>query len=201
MGEIADAMLDVTLCGSCGMYIGFDQGFPGYCPGCEPECMKEAVDGPHRLACPHCGKRCKTDQGLREHIQAKHETAEKTACGRCGKKVAATGLWQHMRDKHGDYLAAAKDLEDQEHLKNLVAYHGPHFTQKNAVARMVRRAIFDDTGWTKHTDAHYSRSLLGDRLDYWPGRLKWRWRGKTQVGDVDQFIQQQVDTSGVEGEG
>ncbi len=63
------------------------------------------------------------------------------------------------------------------------------FTQMNAVARSARRALFDGSGWTRHTDAHYSRTLLGDRLDYWPGPCKWRWRGTTMTGDVNQFIE------------
>lgn len=31
MGEIADMMLDGTLCECCGGYIGGGSGFPGYC--------------------------------------------------------------------------------------------------------------------------------------------------------------------------
>lgn len=31
MGEIAEAMLDGTLCEGCGTYIGDATGFPGYC--------------------------------------------------------------------------------------------------------------------------------------------------------------------------
>jgi hypothetical protein len=31
MGEIAEAMLDGTLCEACGTYIGEGDGFPGYC--------------------------------------------------------------------------------------------------------------------------------------------------------------------------
>lgn len=31
MGEIADMMLDGTLCEGCGEYIGSDAGFPQYC--------------------------------------------------------------------------------------------------------------------------------------------------------------------------
>lgn len=43
-------------------------------------------------------------------------------------------------------------------------------------------------GFTKHTDYHYSRMLLGSRLDYWPSRNKFQWRGKVMVGDVHGFI-------------
>lgn len=38
MGEIAEAMLDGTLCEGCGVYIGDDgDGIPGYC---SDECAK-----------------------------------------------------------------------------------------------------------------------------------------------------------------
>lgn len=42
--------------------------------------------------------------------------------------------------------------------------------------------------WTRHHETHYSRSLLGDRLDYWPGPLRFRWRNETYTGDVLEFI-------------
>lgn len=37
MGEIAEMMLDGTLCECCGSYIGDGRGFPGYCSA---ECAK-----------------------------------------------------------------------------------------------------------------------------------------------------------------
>jgi len=43
--------------------------------------------------------------------------------------------------------------------------------------------------WVRHSDLHYSRDLLGDRLDYWPGTLRFRWRGETRQGSVDDFIE------------
>ena len=46
----------------------------------------------------------------------------------------------------------------------------------------------DDPDWTKHHDTHWSTTLLGDRLDYWPGPKRWRWRGVTMTGDVFAFI-------------
>lgn len=41
MGDIADMMLDGTLCEGCGMYIGSDNGFPTYCYDCKPEKKKK----------------------------------------------------------------------------------------------------------------------------------------------------------------
>lgn len=38
MGEIAEMMLDGTLCEMCGVFLGEPQGFPGYCSS---ECAKD----------------------------------------------------------------------------------------------------------------------------------------------------------------
>ena len=40
----------------------------------------------------------------------------------------------------------------------------------------------DDGGWTKHTEWHWSRSVNGERLDYWPSRKKFQYRGRVQRG-------------------
>ncbi len=60
-----------------------------------------------------------------------------------------------------------------------------------------RRAAFNPgPPWTRHHETHWSRPLLGDRLDYWPGPRKWRWRGRTRTGDVMAFIAKQEKTDG-----
>lgn len=46
----------------------------------------------------------------------------------------------------------------------------------------------DDGGWTKHTDYHWSRNLNGERLDYWPSRKKFQFRGKVRRGNVQDLI-------------
>jgi len=46
----------------------------------------------------------------------------------------------------------------------------------------------DDGGWTKHTEWHWSRMLNGERLDYWPSRKKYQFRGRVQRGDVMKLI-------------
>lgn len=40
MGEIAEMMLDGTLCQGCGEYMGGGLGFPGFCRACEPSARK-----------------------------------------------------------------------------------------------------------------------------------------------------------------
>jgi hypothetical protein len=42
----------------------------------------------------------------------------------------------------------------------------------------------DDGGWTKHTEFHWSRMVNGERLDYWPSRKKFQYRGRCRVGFV-----------------
>lgn len=46
----------------------------------------------------------------------------------------------------------------------------------------------DDGGWTKHTEFHWSRTVAGSKLDYWPSRKKWQYKGKVKRGDVYAFM-------------
>lgn len=38
-------------------------------------------------------------------------------------------------------------------------------------------ASADSSGWTVHTEHHWSRDLNGSRLDYWPSRNKFQYKG------------------------
>lgn len=81
MGEIADAMLDGTLCAGCGAYIGNDAGYPLYCgPACEPDraprirvakATKSKGLVSRDIPCPEC-RRTVTKSGLADHMLAKH---------------------------------------------------------------------------------------------------------------------------------
>lgn len=84
MGEIAEAMLDGTLCAGCGEYLGEEAGFPIYCEGCQrtgydPEPPVRAamtfvrVDLPSRAKVKCVCGRTMTAEGFRQHWQAKHE--------------------------------------------------------------------------------------------------------------------------------
>lgn len=53
---------------------------------------------------------------------------------------------------------------------------------------MAKAISSDDGNWTKHTSHHWSRSLDGERLDYWPSRNKYMFRGRVMRGDVMTFI-------------
>ena len=73
MGEIADMMLDGTLCERCGEYLGTDNGYPTYCASCanEIEVKFSGVGKKEKVSCPHCKKRVKKI-GLSDHIRDAH---------------------------------------------------------------------------------------------------------------------------------
>jgi hypothetical protein len=81
MGEVADMMLDGTLCEGCGVYIdGEADGIPRLCTYCEREGAR-VEEG-----CPGPGWQEK------KFVWAK--------CKVCGRTVKAVGLPQHMSAKH-----------------------------------------------------------------------------------------------------
>ena len=59
MGEIADMMLEGTLCAGCGEYMGGSgDGFPRYCAGCGGESFSAPSLKP-KAKCPTCGRKVK----------------------------------------------------------------------------------------------------------------------------------------------
>lgn len=56
-------------------------------------------------------------------------------------------------------------------------------------------AAADPTGWTVHTEYHWSRTLAGKRLDYWPSRNRFQYEGRVMTGDVDRFIAKRTQGS------
>jgi len=48
------------------------------------------------------------------------------------------------------------------------------------------------SGWDQHTEHHWSRTLYGLRLDYWPSRKKFMYRRKVMTGDVWAFISAEI---------
>lgn len=80
MGEVADMMLDGTLCEGCGVYIGADYG-PSYCRDCASERPKNRVESfmdalpppaVPKVACPVCSKQVKVT-GIGDHWRQVHE--------------------------------------------------------------------------------------------------------------------------------
>lgn len=41
MGEVAENMLDGTLCCECGVFLGLDTGYPIQCSSCKPKRVKK----------------------------------------------------------------------------------------------------------------------------------------------------------------
>ncbi len=86
MGEIAEMMLDGTLCECCGEYMGDGDGYPGY-----------------------CSAECAGDRGLEYGAPVQRQTPPptpkqkaETLCQRCGKMLCGQrALQQHIKDKHG----------------------------------------------------------------------------------------------------
>lgn len=80
MGEIAEMMLDGTLCEGCGEYMDDDgaSGFPRYC---SPECARGrgmdyiAPEARNKFACPSCQKRFRSERAMRQHFGDKHGAA------------------------------------------------------------------------------------------------------------------------------
>lgn len=66
MGEVAEMMLDGTLCEECGGYIGDAVGYPRSCHGCRP--VERSLQ---KVQCPTCGKLVKAI-GLAHHRRDKH---------------------------------------------------------------------------------------------------------------------------------
>ena len=79
MGEIADMMLDGTMCQWCGEWLHGGEDGPGY-PGLCSACAREE-------------RRTRSAQSQR--------TTEKVKCPTCGKRVKSVGLPDHQRDAHG----------------------------------------------------------------------------------------------------
>lgn len=46
----------------------------------------------------------------------------------------------------------------------------------------------DDGGWTRHSEWHWSRTVANSRLDYWPSRKKFQYKGRVMRGNVQAFI-------------
>lgn len=88
MGEIADMMLDGTLCEGCGVYLGATMDVPTLCPSCAQD---RRSDG-HEVV--------KGASGYVDAGPIVRTPAVKVQCPICGKKVKQFGLADHQRDVH-----------------------------------------------------------------------------------------------------
>lgn len=49
---------------------------------------------------------------------------------------------------------------------------------------LKREMPFVLSGWTKHSDHHFSATVKEKRLDYWPSRNKFMYDGKVMTGGI-----------------
>jgi hypothetical protein len=58
----------------------------------------------------------------------------------------------------------------------------------NSMKRKVKEhrakmlAVADTTGWTQHTEYHFSRIYNGERIEWWPSGGKAKYKGKMIYG-------------------
>lgn len=77
MGDIADMMLDGTLCQGCGVYLhGKSDGEPRCCRDCKKSWLPTITEKPKKLAvkktkCPLCSRLVKI-AGLADHTRVVH---------------------------------------------------------------------------------------------------------------------------------
>lgn len=77
MGDIAEMMLDGTLCEGCGVAL------PGKASGDPRRCRD-----------------CKRDDQFRRTHPPVNPGSNMTACKTCGRRVKLAGIKDHMRDAH-----------------------------------------------------------------------------------------------------
>lgn len=82
MGEIADMMLDGTLCECCGVYLGSDNDYPTKCADCASDNNEVQVVIPKKK-------------------KKKNRNWRRIPCPACSKHVKKKGLSMHMKDVHG----------------------------------------------------------------------------------------------------
>lgn len=64
--------------------------------------------------------------------------------------------------------------------------------------RAARLAATDTTGWTRHSEHHFSRMVRGRRLSWWPSTQKAQYNGKMFYGPhrVAELFKQMGITNG-----
>lgn len=95
MGEVAEMMLDGTLCEGCGVFL--NEAAPGY-----------------PRTCRECGAERKSE-GKSENVaahQARQAAQKKVPCPTCGRRVKSVGLADHVRDSHSEVEQPPKPSTD-----------------------------------------------------------------------------------------
>lgn len=104
MGEIAEMMLDGTMCAGCGEWLhdGEDgPGYPEYCASCRKQGY---ADHEAEHECPTCSKLFGSDYAMNQHRRDAHKDGPQAGepCPYCknAKKRTPQGLADHIKAKH-----------------------------------------------------------------------------------------------------
>jgi hypothetical protein len=79
-------------------------------------------------------------------------------------------------------------MTDRDPIWDALKEHSKEKFDRDRTAFLEKAKKDDDGGWTKHTEYHWSRSVNGERLDYWPSRKKYQYKGKVKRGDVMRIV-------------
>lgn len=100
MGDIADMMLDGTLCEGCGVYIDHPDADMADWPRLCASCAKDARR--HGASLRDDGFGGYQVTGTSQDIETVSVPRNcKVICPECGKRSKAAGIWDHMRNAHG----------------------------------------------------------------------------------------------------
>jgi len=76
MGEIADMMINGSMCQYCGECFDDESGYPRSCESCREDEKHDFLAPKIKVRCPDCGKKVH-ESGLNQHIAAKHTGEQK----------------------------------------------------------------------------------------------------------------------------
>ena len=94
-GDVADAMLDGTLCEGCGEFIGSPVGYPVRCAGCKQDDPVDADQSAYEWV--RSRSQAVPDPKL---IPVDQNSRATVSCHSCQKKVKEVGLGRHVKDAH-----------------------------------------------------------------------------------------------------
>lgn len=95
MGEVAEMMIDGTLCQGCGIFL--NESAPG-----------------HPCHCYECAAEGKADNKARRISEHHKQQAaqKKIPCEKCGRRVKVVGMADHIRDSHSEPAAQEPEQID-----------------------------------------------------------------------------------------
>jgi len=79
-------------------------------------------------------------------------------------------------------------MSDRDPIWDAIKQHKREKFDADRASFLADAKAHDDGGWTKHTEYHWSRTVNGKRMDYWPSRKKFQYNGQVKRGNVMRFI-------------